>query len=441
MAEQPSKRASILTAGRVLVLGLVGVILVLGLVLIIMAVQEAEETAEGPKRVNALANSDNECVVCHRRSTPGIVQQYGYSTMAAANVKCEDCHEVNADYPGAVEHEGTYVLRSPTTAMCDRCHKQEVKEFYASRHALPAYVAYWGTDGLSEELLAQYQAIPEGSFAPDKSRNALHALEGEAVTRFACETCHNIGQPAPDGSVGQCQKCHLRHEFSLEQARKPQTCNACHIGPDHPQWEIYHQSPHGIAYTTLGHTWNWEAEPGTLSVEDFPAATCAICHMSGFGTTGTSHDVGERLTWYLFSPISERRPAWESNKVRMQGVCLECHNDNFINEFYTAADAATEAVNEWVRESDEIIQPLKDAGLLTDAPFDEPIDYVYFELWHHWGRTTKFGVWMQGPDYTQWHGAYEVLSDLAELREMVADRLEKAGLAGEEGGEAADTGG
>ena len=34
---------------------------------------------------------------------------------------------------------------------------------------------------------------------------------------------------------------------------------------------------------------------------------------------------------------------------------------------------------------------------------------------------------MQGPDYTQWHGAYEVLSDLAELREMVDMQLKAAG--------------
>ena len=77
-------------------------------------------------------------------------------------------------------------------------------------------------------------------------------------------------------------------------------------------------------------------------------------------------------------------------------------------------------------ESDEIIAELKDEGLITEAPFDEPIDFVYFDLWHHWGRTTKFGAWMQGPDYTQWHGAYEVLRELAELREMVDDKLAEA---------------
>jgi hypothetical protein len=35
---------------------------------------------------------------------------------------------------------------------------------------------------------------------------------------------------------------------------------------------------------------------------------------------------------------------------------------------------------------------------------------------------------MQGPDYTQWHGAYELLSDRAELIEMVNDKLETAGI-------------
>jgi hypothetical protein len=255
-------------------------------------------------------------------------------------------------------------------------------------------------------------------------RNALYELEGEAITRFACEACHNIGLPQPDGSVGDCTKCHLRHEFSLEQVRKPETCNFCHIGPDHPQFEIYQESPHGIAYQTGGYKWNWEAEPGTLTVSDFPAPTCSICHMSGFGTSGTTHDIGDRLSWYLFAPVSERRPAWQDNAVRMQNVCFECHNKNIIEEFYADADDATMAVNDWVVESNEIIAPLKDAGLLTDEPFDEPIDFLHFELWHHWGRTAKFGAWMQGPDYVQWHGAYEVLSDLAELKEVVAEKLE-----------------
>lgn len=427
MSQETEQKKS--STPRILIFGFVAVIIVLGLGLIAMVIAQAGAPADAGQveRVDALANSNNDCVTCHRNTTPGIVDQYGHSTMAGAGVKCQDCHEVDADYPAAVEHEGTYVIGTPTTAMCETCHQQEVAQYYQSRHSLPAYVAVSGATELSPDHLAMYEAVPEGTFAPDKSRNAIAAMEGPDMTPFTCESCHDIGAPAPDGSIGQCQKCHLRHEFSLEQARKPETCNACHIGPDHPQWEIYQESPHGIAYATMGHTWNWDAEAGTLEVSDFPAPTCALCHMSGFGAQGTTHDVGDRLTWYLFAPISERRPVWQDNMVRMQGVCLECHNREFVDDFYTAADKATERVNEWVVQSDEMMAPLKEQGLLTPAPFDEPIDFTYFELWHHWGRTAKFGVWMQGPDYSQWHGAYEVLSDLADLQEMVDLKLDAAG--------------
>jgi hypothetical protein len=408
---------------RVLIIGLVAVLIVVGLALMTVALGRQAEVAQPEEPVNALADSSDPCVTCHRDETPGIVAQYAFSTMAAAEVTCRDCHEVAATYAGAVPHEGTFVLNSPTPARCEGCHETEIAQFEASRHALPAYVAYAGAQDLSTELLAEYEAIPEGTYAPAKERNQLYTLEGPDITYFACEGCHNIGIPHPDGSVGRCQDCHQRHTFSLEQARKPETCNACHIGPDHPQWEIYQESPHGIAYMTGGDDWHWEAEPGTLSVLDLPAATCATCHISGFGATATSHDVGDRLSWYLFAPISTRRPNWETNVRRMKDVCIACHNTTFIDTFYTAADKATVAVNAWVEESDAIVAPLQEQGLMTEAPFDQPIDFTYFELWHHWGRTAKFGAWMQGPDYVQWHGAYEILSDLAELREMAEQRL------------------
>jgi hypothetical protein len=421
------KPKHILRLGRTLVLGLVAVIVVLGAALIVLAIGQSGKHIELAK-TNVLEESKDECVVCHRKTTPGIIEQFSHSSMASAEITCRSCHEVVKGYPGSTEHEGVYVLRSPTPTMCAKCHASEVAQYYQSRHSLPAYVAVAGSKDLSPQHLAMYQAIPEGTFSPDKSRHVISVLEGDILTPFTCYSCHNVGKPAEDGSVGQCQKCHLRHEFSLVQARKPETCNYCHIGPDHPQWEIYQESPHGVAYQTQGTSWNWDAEAGTLTVKDFPAPTCAICHMSGFGATGTTHDVGDRLTWFLFAPLSERRPNWEGNKVHMQSVCRECHNENFINNIYTAADQATARVNEWVKESDTIIQPLKDNNLLTPAPFDEPIDFTYFNLWHHWGRTTKFGIWMQGPDYSQWHGAYEVLHELADLRDLVAQKLKAAGI-------------
>lgn len=408
-------------SGRVLVAGLVGTLLVLGLAVVVLSIGRGAPAGEAPRRIDALATSTDRCVTCHRNTTPGIVQQYGFSTMAAAGVTCNDCHAVAKDAPLAVEHDGTWVVAQPTTASCAKCHPSEVAQFVQSRHGLPAYVAFAGSRELSPQLLAQYQSIPEGTFKPDTSRNVIGMMEGEAITHFACESCHDIGKPAADGSIGQCSKCHIRHEFSLVQARKPETCNNCHIGPDHPQWEIFFESKHGIAYSTLSEHWHWDAKPGTLTVRDFPAPTCATCHISGFGNQGTTHDVGDRLTWYLFSPISDRRPAWQDNRTRMQSVCRECHNPRFIEDFYTRADAATEAVNAMIRESNAILDEARATGKVSDAPFDDPIEFVHYETWHHYGRTAKFGVWMQGADYAQWHGAYEVVKGLAEMRHMLRE--------------------
>lgn len=411
---------------RVLVISIVLVAVVLGAILIIRLTAPATMTAPAGSP-NALANSTDNCVTCHRTSSPGIVEQFGHSTMAAAKVGCKDCHAVKPDVPGAREHEGAFVLPAPTTAMCQRCHPVETAQFNASRHGLPAWVAVVGSKDLSPALMQIYQAIPEGQFAPDKQRNIIAAMEGPEITRFACDTCHSVGKPAADGSVGRCQVCHLRHEFSLEQARKPETCNACHIGPDHPQWEIYQESPHGIAYQTGGDKWNWSAPAGTLTVKDFPAPTCATCHFSGFGGASTTHKVGERLTWFLFSSTSERRPAWQDNLVRMQTVCLQCHTKKFLTDFYSGADLVTLKVNDWVKQSEQILQTLKDKKLVSDQPFVDSVQFVQYELWHHYGRTAKFGTWMQGPDYAQWHGAYEVVKGLAELKQTADERLKDAG--------------
>jgi hypothetical protein len=113
----------------------------------------------------------------------------------------------------------------------------------------------------------------------------------------------------------------------------------------------------------------------------------------------------------------------------MEAVCEECHNAGFIRDFYTDADDLTLAVNDLVIESKDVLSPLIENNLLTPEPFDEPIDFVAFDLWHYWGRTAKFGAWMQGPDYTQWHGIYPLLREMADLNVLVDEKLEEAGLA------------
>ena len=65
-------------------------------------------------------------------------------------------------------------------------------------------------------------------------------------------------------------------------------------------------------------------------------------------------------------------------------------------------------------------------GLLTPEPFDEAIEFLYFDFWHYFGRTAKHGAFMGGADFVQWHGNYELLLKLTELREM-ADAVRSTG--------------
>ncbi len=427
-SDLPPGKKGFLKYARIVIASGVITLIILGILLIVQVVDSGSSSDSRSESQNVLANSDNRCVECHEKNTPGIVQQFGHSTKAAEGVTCQDCHEVKKDYPGAVAHQDTHVLPSPTPKICANCHQQQVEQFRQSRHSIPAYAAMWGTKKLSDRHKQLYDEIPEANKPINAARNVLFKKEGRAITKFACEKCHNIGKPRKDGSVGTCQKCHLRHKFDIKQARKPETCNACHIGPDHPQFEIYENSPHGISYHTQGENWNWDAKAGTQTVKDFPAPTCATCHMSGFGGASTTHDVGERLSWYLFPPISTKRPVWQENRRRMKNVCSNCHNRNFVDQFYKDADQLTLKINDWVRKGKGMIEDLREKGLLTKEKFDEPIEYEYFELWHHWGRTAKFGAWMLGPDYTQWHGAYEMLKSQTHLEEMRNDLLRDHGM-------------
>ena len=99
---------------RVLIVAAVAVVVFVGLALVLAIIyRPAPMPAEGEARVNVLADSVNACVQCHANTTPGIVEQYGMSSMAAADVECQACHEVPADYPNAIEHEGTWVSTRP----------------------------------------------------------------------------------------------------------------------------------------------------------------------------------------------------------------------------------------------------------------------------------------------------------------------------------------
>ncbi len=366
----------------------------------------------------------DKCAACHKRVTPDIVEQFSRSTMARSGVRCTDCHVVEKSNPMGKEHEGFFITSSPTPKQCAKCHPAETRQFEHSRHGGPAWVALTGFSDFSPEQQKLIEQIPEVNRGANgiitATRNSLFDIEGTSVTKAACQTCHSIGKPNADGSIGNCNKCHLRHEFSIEQVRKPEVCGQCHLGPDHPQMEIYRESAHGVMYQTDGSKWNWSQRPGRLTTKDMPAPTCATCHMSGFGNQGTTHDVGQRLSKFLFAAVSKDRPNAFEGRNAMEAICANCHSSQFINEQYEKADSVTAFVNSKVKEASDILQALVKDGVISDKPFANTISFDAFDLWHYYGRTAKFGAYMGGPDFVQWHGVYPLLAQLQKVKEEAA---------------------
>jgi hypothetical protein len=72
----------------------------------------------------------------------------------------------------------------------------------------------------------------------------------------------------------------------------------------------------------------------------------------------------------------------------------------------------------------------RDEWLLTPDPFDEPIELLYFDLWHYGGRTAKHGAFMGGADFVQWHGFYDVYNKSRELAKMADELRKEKGHAG-----------
>ena len=65
--------------------------------------------------------------------------------------------------------------------------------------------------------------------------------------------------------------------FSAAQARHPDTCGKCHMGPDHPQKEVYEESKHGIAFFANLDKMNMASPKWIVGEDYYSAPTCATC--------------------------------------------------------------------------------------------------------------------------------------------------------------------
>ncbi len=400
------------------------------------------------KAPDAVVTSENaDCVECHRVKTPGIVGQWEISQHAKSGIGCLQCHKAEQGDVDGYEHEGAFIATIVSPKDCSQCHEREAAEHQASRHARGARIL-----GSLDNVLAE---VVEGSTRFDAKGEKI---EVSAAAVSGCLQCHGsevkvlaggkldpttwpntgIGRINPDGSLGSCSACHLRHNFSRAQARAPENCGRCHLGPDHPQLEVYQESKHGIAFAANrsrfeplmdGKDW----VPG----HDFEQGpTCSVCHMGATKNLPVTHDVGERISWTLRPPVSEKIDAaaiksgeqvksWQDRRADMHDVCTSCHSPEWVDNWYTQYDNLVTLYNEkFGKPSTELYQMARSSGLLTQIEFDEPVEFTYFFLWHHEGRRARHGAAMMGPDYTQWHGMYEVAHRfyaeyVPELRELI----------------------
>src|SRR3989338_4761903 len=238
---------------------------------------------------DALSTKSQDCIACHKDETPVIVQQWGASKHFRANVGCYECHQANKEDKDAFEHYGDIISIIVSPRDCAKCHTKEVSEFNASHHSKGARILGSLDNRLADIVegnrMMKTEGFPEGvSAAVVNGCWQCHGSEVKVLKDGALDPATwpntGIGRINPDGSEGSCSACHSRHKFSVEQARNPENCGKCHMGPDHPQLEIYEESKHGIAFTANKHKMNLDNEKWILG-EDYNAApTCATCHMN-----------------------------------------------------------------------------------------------------------------------------------------------------------------
>ncbi len=349
-----------------------------------------------------------KCMTCHKEKSPGLYNQWYASAHARHGVTCYDCHQAAKGEIDAYDHEGASIATLVTPRDCGRCHEKETREVESSHHATAALILE-SKDAYLAHAGGGYPAVVMGC---ESCHGGKVEIDPNSPNKLSLTSWPNsgIGRLNPDGSKGACSACHTRHAFAKAQARRPEACSKCHLGPDHPQKEIYEESKHGNAFYTHVDQMNLAADRWIVGTDYFEAPTCATCHLSATANQPVTHDVGNRLSWNLRAPVSKRMADWAQKRKHMQDVCVNCHGQRFVDGHYYQLDAFVNLYNEkFAKPATQIIGLIKEKGLLEQpAAFANDIEWEYWELWHHEGRRARHGAAMMGPDYTWWHGIYDM---------------------------------
>ena len=382
------------------------------------------------------------CVDCHKDLHPNIVSDWQLSKHGQNGIDCAVCHGGDHD-----EVEDMDAVSIPTAETCRMCHAQRVEEFSQGKHALA-----W----------AAMNAMP-----------TTHALPVELTQgQKGCGGCHKIGLKDEEDIVllkeqgagfglASCDACHTRHLFSKAEAQQPQACQTCHMGFDHPQWEMYSSSKHGVRFLLK--------QNGTLP-QTVAAPTCQTCHMEdgnhevrtawGFlavrlplpddeqweqdrvtilqalGVLDPEGNPTGRLDVVKAADVARlTQEDWEQEREKMEGICMDCHSLNFARSELLEADNLIRDVDHLLAEAIRVVAGLYEDGVLQqpegyahafpdllafhDAP--TPVEQRLFEM-HLKHRMRAFqGAFHANPDYSLWYGWSEMVRDLAEIKEKAAE--------------------
>jgi hydroxylamine dehydrogenase len=393
----------------------------------------------------------SRCIDCHSKVTPNIVSDWRMSKHSQVEVSCETCHG-----DGHKSAEDVANVKIPTPDTCATCHQTQVEQFKKGKHSLA-----W----------AAMKAMPSIHWQP------MAMIEGEK----GCGGCHKIGikstaeiadlrQQGSDFGTAACDSCHTRHTFSAEEARQPQACESCHMGFDHPQWEMYSGSKHGVRY---------ELKQLKVLPADAAAPTCQTCHMqdgnhevrTAWGFLAVRLPMPEDKQWAadrvtILQALGVLDPAgkptalletvkaadvarltqegWQRERDKMIKTCNQCHSVNFAKEQLTRGDDMIRTADHWMAEAIRIV-----AGLYQDGVLSKPSTYSYpfpnlltfhdaptvieqklFVMYLEHRMRTFQGTFHASPDYAMWYGWSEMQRDLTEIKELADNmRRERSALA------------
>jgi hydroxylamine dehydrogenase len=418
---------------------------------LLAVVLAAPFSAEGKAAPKVKASADRvaaACIECHRRTTPSIVSDWKLSRHSQNGVSCDVCH--GSDHRSK---DDVARVKLPTPDTCAQCHSAQVEQFKKSKHAFS-----W----------AAMKAMPTFHYQP------MALMEGQK----GCGGCHKIGLKSEAdlrdvkkaaGGFGNasCDACHTRHTFSVAEARSPQACQTCHMGFDHPQWEMYIASKHGVR--------NDLKQAGAIP-KDSAAPTCQTCHMQD-----GNHDV--RTAWGFLAvrlPMPEDKQ-WAADRATiLQGLgvldpdgkptgrlevvkaaqvarltqeefdalrkpmlatCNKCHSANFVAAQFKNAEDLIRDADHLMAEAIRIV-----AGLYRDGVLAKPKGYAYpfpdlltfhdaptvpeqrlFVMFLEHRMRTFQGAFHNNPDYSLWYGWSEMVRDLSEIKQAAAELRAKAG--------------